>query len=118
VVSVQNHYNIAQREGDDVVDFCEERGIAFIPWFPLASGKLAGPGGPLDRVAGQLGATVPQVCLAWLLRRSPVMVPIPGTASVEHLRENHAAGGISLSDEQYEALVDARKPLRRWALAG
>ncbi len=117
VVSVQNHYNIAQREGDDVVDFCEERGIAFIPWFPLASGKLAGPGGPLDRVAGQLGATVPQVCLAWLLRRSPVMVPIPGTASVAHLEENCAAAGLTLSDAQYDELTGSRKPLRRWALS-
>jgi aryl-alcohol dehydrogenase-like predicted oxidoreductase len=118
VVTVQNQYNIAQRGADDVIDYCERHGIGFIPWFPLGSGKLSRPGGPLDTVAREVGATASQVSLAWLLRRSPVMIPIPGTSSVEHLRENHAAGGISLSDEQYEALVDARKPLRRWALAG
>jgi aryl-alcohol dehydrogenase-like predicted oxidoreductase len=118
VVTVQNQYNIAQRGADDVIDYCERHGIGFIPWFPLGSGKLSRPGGPLDALAREVGATASQLSLAWLLRRSPVMVPIPGTASVEHLRENHAAGGISLSDEQYEALVDARKPLRRWALAG
>ena len=118
VVSVQNQYNIAQRGADAVVDHCESNGIGFIPWFPLASGKLSRPGGPLDTVAHQLGATVSQVCLAWLLRRSPVMLPIPGTMSLDHLDENCAAGEIQLSDAQYEELSRARKPLRRWALAG
>ncbi len=118
VVTVQNQYNIAQRGADDVIEYCEQHGIGFIPWFPLGSGKLARDGGPVDAVARQVGATVSQVCLAWLLRRSPAMLPIPGTSSVAHLVENHAAGTISLSDEQYETLVGARKPLRRWALAG
>jgi pyridoxine 4-dehydrogenase len=116
VVSVQNQYNIAQRGADDVVDHCEGQGIAFIPWFPLGSGKLSRPGGPIDEVAGQLGATVSQVCLAWLLRRSPVMVPIPGTSSVGHLEENCAAAALTLTDDQYQMLTDARKKLRRWAL--
>ncbi len=118
VATVQNQYNIAQRGADDVIDYCEHHRIGFIPWFPLGSGKLSRRGGPLDTVARDVGATVSQVCLAWLLRRSPVMVPIPGTSSVDHLEENGAASRISLSDEQYETLVDARKPLRRWALAG
>ena len=118
VVTVQNQYNIAQRGADDVIEYCEQHGIGFIPWFPLGSGKLSRDGGPLDAVAQEVGATVSQVCLAWLLRRSPAMLPIPGTSSVAHLIENTAAATISLSDEQYEALVDARKPLRRWALAG
>jgi aryl-alcohol dehydrogenase-like predicted oxidoreductase len=118
VVTVQNQYNIAQRGADDVIEYCERHGIGFIPWFPLGSGKLSRDGGPLDTVAHEVGATVSQVCLAWLLRRSPVMLPIPGTSSVDHLAENCAAASISLTDEQYETLVDARKPLRRWALAG
>jgi aryl-alcohol dehydrogenase-like predicted oxidoreductase len=118
IVSVQNQYNIAQRGADDVVDYCTVQGIAFIPWFPLGSGKLSRDGGPLDAVAGELGATASQVSLAWLLRRSPVMLPIPGTSSVAHLEENCAAGRLSLSDDQYDRLVDARKPLRRWALGG
>jgi pyridoxine 4-dehydrogenase len=117
VVSVQNQYNIAQRGGDDVVDFCQGQQIGFIPWFPLGSGKLSRPGGPLDRVASELGATVSQVCLAWLLRRSPVMLPIPGTSSLAHLEENCAAAEFVLTDAQYEELTDARKPLRRWALS-
>jgi pyridoxine 4-dehydrogenase len=118
VVSVQNQYNIAHRGADDVIEFCEQRGIGFIPWFPLASGKLSRPGGPVDRVAQQLGAAASQVCVAWLLRRSPVMLPIPGTSSVDHLEENCAAAALTLSDAQFEELVDARKSLRRWALTG
>jgi pyridoxine 4-dehydrogenase len=118
IVSVQNQYNIAQRGADDVVDHCESQGIAFIPWFPLGSGKLSRPGGPIDDVAGQLGATVSQVSLAWLLKRSPVMLPIPGTSSLDHLEENCAAAGLTLTDAQYRELTDARKTLRRWALAG
>jgi pyridoxine 4-dehydrogenase len=117
VVSVQNQYNIAQRGGDDVVDFCLQHEIGFIPWFPLGSGKLSRSGGPLDRVASELGATVPQVCLAWLLRRSSVMLLIPGTSSVEHLEENCGASDVSLTEAQYEELTGARKQLRRWALS-
>ncbi len=118
LVSVQNHYNIAMRTADDVVEYCEQNRIGFIPWFPLASGKLSKPGGPIDRIAKQLGATVCQVSLAWLLRRSPAMLPIPGTSSLEHLEENCAAAALTLSDQQFLELSDARKPLRRWALAG
>lgn len=119
VVSVQNQYNLAQRGAEEeVVDYCEQHQIGFIPWFPLASGKLSRPGGPLDQVAQQLGATVSQVSLAWLLRRSPVMLPIPGTSSLQHLEENCAAAEIVLSDQQFQELADGRKSLRRWALAG
>jgi len=118
VVSVQNHFNIANRGAEDVVSYCEEHQIGFIPWFPLASGKLSRTGGPIDQVAGQLDATVSQVCLAWLLRRSPVMLPIPGTSSLDHLQENCAAADIRLSDAQFQELTDARKSVRRWALAG
>jgi pyridoxine 4-dehydrogenase len=117
IVSVQNQYNIALRSSEDVLDFCEQHEIGFIPWFPLASGKLAEPGGPIDQVARALGATVPQVSLAWLLRRSPVMLPIPGTSSLEHLEENCAAASITLTDDQFAELTDARKKLRRWALS-
>lgn len=116
IVSVQNRYNIAQRSAEDVLDFCELHGIGFLPWTPLASGRLAEPGGPVDRVANEWGVTPSQVSLAWLLRRSPVMVPIPGTSSREHLEENCAAAGVVLTDEQYQELADARKPLRRWAM--
>jgi aryl-alcohol dehydrogenase-like predicted oxidoreductase len=118
IATVQNQYNIGQRSADDVVDYCEEHHIGFIPWFPLGSGKLSRDGGPLDLVATELGATVSQVSLAWLLRRSPVVLPIPGTSSLDHLEENCAAVDIELSDAQYETLTDARKPLRRWVLAG
>jgi pyridoxine 4-dehydrogenase len=118
VVTVQNQYNIAQRGADDVLDYCESHHIGFIPWFPLASGKLSRDGGPLDTVGQELGATASQVSLAWLLRRSPVMLPIPGTSSVEHLEENCAASAVDLSDAQYAQLVDARKPMRRWAMGG
>jgi pyridoxine 4-dehydrogenase len=117
VVSVQNQYNLAQRGADDVLQYCEDQQMGFIPWFPLANGGLTSHGGPLDSIATQLGATSSQVSLAWLLRRSPVMLPIPGTSSVDHLEENCAARAISLSDEQFAELSDARKPLRRWALS-
>jgi aryl-alcohol dehydrogenase-like predicted oxidoreductase len=115
LVSVQNQYNVAQRSAEDVLEFCEQQQIGFIPWFPLASGKLSEPGGPIDQVAHELGATVPQVSLAWLLRRSPVMLPIPGTSSLAHLEENCAAASISLTDQQFDELSGARKKLRRWA---
>jgi aryl-alcohol dehydrogenase-like predicted oxidoreductase len=118
IATVQNQYNIGQRSADDVIDYCEAHQIGFIPWFPLGSGKLSRDGGPLDVVAGELGATVSQVSLAWLLRRSPVVLPIPGTSSLTHLEENCAAVDLELSDVQYDTLTDARKPLRRWVLAG
>jgi aryl-alcohol dehydrogenase-like predicted oxidoreductase len=116
IASVQNNYNIANRAADDVVDFCEQHGIAFIPYFPLANGKFSESGSPLDEIAGQLGVTASQVCLAWLLRRSPVMLPIPGTSSLAHLEENCAASAVELSESQYQELTDARKSLRRWVM--
>jgi pyridoxine 4-dehydrogenase len=90
-----------------VLDHCEKNGIGFIPWYPLASGSLAAPGGLLSFIAERLGATPSQVALAWVLKRSPVMLPIPGTSSVKHLEENTAAAGIELSDEDF-AELDAR----------
>jgi aryl-alcohol dehydrogenase-like predicted oxidoreductase len=100
VVTVQNEYNLEERESEDVLDHCEGEGIGFIPWFPLAVGRLAEPGGPLDRIAAAHDATPGQVALAWLLARSPVMLPIPGTSSVEHLEENLAAARLELSDDE------------------
>jgi pyridoxine 4-dehydrogenase len=116
IVSVQNQYNIAQRSADDVLEFCEQHSIGFIPWAPLASGKLSRPKGPLERVAMELGVSSSQVSLAWLLRRSSVMMPIPGTSTLAHLEENCAAAGITLSDAQFQELDEARKPMRRWAM--
>ena len=107
IVTVQNRYNLADRDSEDVLDFCTREALGFIPWFPIATGSLARPGGPLDRIARQLGATPAQLALAWLLHRSPVMLPIPGTASVAHLEENIAAAGLQLTDEQCEALARA-----------
>ena len=104
IVSVQNLYNLVNRKAEDLLDHCEEHGIAFIPWFPLATGKLAGAGGPLDEISREVGASPSQLALAWLLRRSPVMLPIPGTSSVEHLEDNLKAATIELTDEQFEAL--------------
>lgn len=118
LVSVQNLYNIAQREADDVVDHCEQHQIGFIPWFPLGSGKLSAAGGPLEGFASDLGATVPQICLAWLLRRSSVMLPIPGTSSLEHLEENCGASNVTLSDAVYQELTESRRAIRRWAMSG
>jgi pyridoxine 4-dehydrogenase len=118
LVTVQNIYNIAQRDYDDVVEYCEQHAIGFIPWYPLGSGKLSAPGGPLEGVASDLGVTVPQVCLAWLLRRSPVMLPIPGTSSIAHLEENCAAVNVTLSDAAYQELTDSRRAIRRWAMSG
>jgi pyridoxine 4-dehydrogenase len=104
VVSVQNRFNLVDRDSEDVLEATARRGIGFIPWFPLATGSLTGPGGPLDEVAGRRGATPGQVALAWLLARSRVMLPIPGTGSVEHLEENVAAAGIELDEEELAQL--------------
>jgi pyridoxine 4-dehydrogenase len=104
IVSVQNLYNLVNRKAEELLDHCEQHGIAFIPWFPLATGKLAGSGGPLDEISREVGASPSQLALAWLLRRSPVMIPIPGTSSVEHLEDNLAAATIELTDEQFQAL--------------
>jgi aryl-alcohol dehydrogenase-like predicted oxidoreductase len=103
VVSVQNKYNIEERTWESVVDYCEREGIAFIPWFPLQTGKLA-KGGPLEQIAKKKNATPAQVALAWLLRRARVMLPIPGTSKVKHLEENVAAAGIELTDSEFDAL--------------
>ena len=99
IVSVQNLYNLANRKSEDVLDYSAAEGLGFIPWFPLATGRLAASGGPLSRAAERLGATPSQVALAWLLHRSPVMLPIPGTAKVEHLEENVAAALLELDEE-------------------
>jgi aryl-alcohol dehydrogenase-like predicted oxidoreductase len=107
IVSVQNRYNLADRASEALLDHAEAHGIAFIPWFPLATGKLAGSGGPLDELAKELDAGPSQLALAWLLHRSPVMLPIPGTSSVAHLEENLAAASIELSDEQFRRLSAA-----------
>ncbi|CAM5554093.1 MULTISPECIES: aldo/keto reductase [Streptomyces] len=104
IASVQNLYNIAQRDSEDVLRYAEANDIAFLPWFPLATGQLARPGGPLARVAARLAASPSQVALAWLLHRSPVVLPIPGTSSVEHLEENVAAAALKLTQADYEAL--------------
>jgi aryl-alcohol dehydrogenase-like predicted oxidoreductase len=110
VVTVQNMYNLADRQSEAVLDFCEANGIGFIPWFPLAAGKLAGPDSVLARIAARLHASAGQVALAWLLKRSRVMLPIPGTGSVAHLQENVAAAGLSLNEADFAALdVAARK---------
>ncbi len=107
VVSVQNRFNLGDRASEDVLERCEELGICFFPWFPLAAGALAEPGGAAAEVAAAHGASSGQIALAWLLRRSPVIVPIPGTSSVRHLEENVAAASIELSDEEFEWLGDA-----------
>jgi pyridoxine 4-dehydrogenase len=104
VASVQNRYNLADREWEKVVDYCEEHGIGFIPWYPLQTGKLAARGGALAKIAAKHRATPAQIALAWLLKRSPVMLPIPGTSKVEHLEENVAAAKIELSDEEFAAI--------------
>ena len=104
IVSVQNRYSFADREWDYVVDYCESHGIAFIPWFPLGAGKVAGE--VLNKIAQAHQASAKQVALAWLLRRSPFMLPIPGTSSVEHLEENIAAATVHLTDEEYERLAE------------
>jgi pyridoxine 4-dehydrogenase len=104
VATVQNRYNLVDRGSEDVLDYCQEHGIGFIPWYPLAAGDLARPGSLLDRIAKAHGAAPSQVALAWVLKRSPVMLPIPGTSKVAHLEENVAAVNISLSDEDFAAL--------------
>lgn len=105
VASVQNRYNLGDREWESVVDYCDRGGIGFIPWYPLAVGKLAEDGGPLAEIAARHGARPAQVALAWLLRRTPVMLPIPGTSRVKHLDENVAGAGIELSDEEFASLA-------------
>jgi pyridoxine 4-dehydrogenase len=109
VATVQNSYNLADRHSDDVVDYCEAHGIGFIPYYPLGDGDLARPGGVLDTLAKAKGATPGQVALAWLLKRSPVILPIPGTSKVAHLEENMAAAALTLSDAEFAALDRKRR---------
>jgi aryl-alcohol dehydrogenase-like predicted oxidoreductase len=104
VATVQNRYNLVDRTSEDVVEYCTKKGIGFIPWFPLAAGDLAAPGSVLDGIAKKHNAAPSQIALAWILRRSPVMLPIPGTSKVPHLEENTAAVNIELSDEDFAAL--------------
>jgi aryl-alcohol dehydrogenase-like predicted oxidoreductase len=104
VATVQNRYNLVDRGSEDVLDYCEANGIGFIPWFPLAAGDLAKPGSILDGIAKAHDATPGQIALAWALKRSPVMLPIPGTSKVAHLEENVAAVNITLSDQEFTAL--------------
>lgn len=105
VATVQNRYNLADRGSEDVLDYCESNDIGFIPWFPLAAGDLARTGGSLDRIAHSHGGTVSQIALSWILKRSPVTLPIPGTSNVSHLEENVAACGIALSDDEFSQLT-------------
>jgi aryl-alcohol dehydrogenase-like predicted oxidoreductase len=107
IASVQNRFNLEDRAAEDVLEACEERRIGFIPWFPLASGNLARRGGALDEISERHGASPAQVALAWLLRRSPVMLPIPGTSSVEHLEDNLAAATLELADDEVDSLEQA-----------
>jgi aryl-alcohol dehydrogenase-like predicted oxidoreductase len=104
VVSVQNLYNLGNRQSEAVLDHCAQQGIGFIPWFPLAAGAMAKPGGALDQAAKRHGATLSQLALAWLLHRSPVMLPIPGTSSVKHLDENMGAAAVKLTDAEWAAI--------------
>lgn len=107
IVSVQNLYNVSDRSSEALLEHAEAHDIAFIPWFPLATGALARPGGPLEQVEQHHDATASQLALAWLLRRSPVMLPIPGTSSVAHLEDNLAAALVELTDEEFDTLSDA-----------
>ncbi len=107
VATVQNQYNLVQRQSEAVLDYCEANGIGFIPWYPLAAGDLARPGSVLDTIAHDHGAAPSQIALAWVLKRSPVMLPIPGTSKVKHLEENIAAADIVLSDAEFAALDKA-----------
>ena len=109
IVSVQNLYNLGDRKHEDVLEYCEKEGLAFIPWYPVAAGKLARPGGKLDTIAKRHGATVAQLSIAWLLYRSPVMLPIPGTSSVAHLEENVKSAEIVLSDDELKEIEEAAR---------
>jgi pyridoxine 4-dehydrogenase len=106
IVSVQNRYSLSDRGSEDVLEYCEQKGIAFIPWFPLAAGRLSGSNSPIRRVAAQLKATPSQVALAWLLARSPVILPIPGTSRVKHLEENVAAAGLKIAENGMRELSE------------
>ncbi|WP_369262903.1 aldo/keto reductase [Streptomyces sp. R35] len=112
IVSVQNLYNLANRNAEDVLDYAERENLGFIPWFPMATGRLARPGGPLDTLGKTYGASPSQLALAWLLHRSPVTLPIPGTSRVSHVEENTHAAQFTLSDTEFQALSQAVQPAR------
>jgi aryl-alcohol dehydrogenase-like predicted oxidoreductase len=112
IVSVQNQYNLSDRQHEKVLQYCEEHNLAFIPWFPVAAGKLAKAGGPLDQIAKQHNATVAQISLAWLLHHSSVLIPIPGTSSVKHLEENTAAAKLQLSAGEWKAIESAAEKVK------
>jgi aryl-alcohol dehydrogenase-like predicted oxidoreductase len=107
IVSVQNRYNLSDREHENVLRYCEKHQLGFIPWFPVAAGKLIASGGPLEALAKRHNISVAQLSLAWLLHRSPVMLPIPGTSSVKHLEENVAAAHVKLSDQEWKEVEGA-----------
>jgi aryl-alcohol dehydrogenase-like predicted oxidoreductase len=107
IATVQNRYNLSDRHSEPVLDYCTRENIGFIPWFPLATGKLAGPGSPLSKAANRLHATPGQMALAWLLRKSPVMLPIPGTSSVDHLESNTESGTVKMDDDLFQELERA-----------
>lgn len=107
IAAVQNLFNLSRRDAEPLLDYAEANDIAFIPWFPLATGKLVGDGGPLEELARKHDATPSQLALAWLLRRSPVMLPIPGTSSIEHLEDNLRGAEIELTDDEFAELTDA-----------
>lgn len=109
IVSVQNEYNLTTRKSEDILDYCEKHNLGFIPWFPVAAGKLAQPGGKLDQIARRHNATVAQLSIAWLLHRSPVMLPIPGTSSVAHLEENMKSADLQLSESEWQEVESAAK---------
>ena len=104
IASVQNEYNLGNRESEDVLAACEQAGIAFLPWYPLDAGDLARAGGPVEAIARERSATPAQIALAWLVQRSAVTIPIPGTSSLAHLEENMAAGGLELTDAELDRL--------------
>jgi pyridoxine 4-dehydrogenase len=107
IVSVQNLFNLSQRNAEPLMKYAESNGLGFIPWFPLATGKLAKEGGPLDKIAREHGASPSQLALAWLLKRSPALLPIPGTSTVSHVEDNIAAAQLELTDEEFTALSNA-----------
>jgi pyridoxine 4-dehydrogenase len=107
IVSVQNLFNLSQRDSEPLLDYAENNGLGFIPWFPLATGKLAKTGGPLDKISHEHGASPSQLALAWLLKRSPALLPIPGTSTVSHVEDNIAAAQLELTDQEFAALSTA-----------
>jgi pyridoxine 4-dehydrogenase len=107
IATVQNRYNLSDRDAEPVLDYCQREGLGFVPWFPMATGRLARPGGPLQRIADEHAVTPAQLALAWLLQRSPVLLPIPGTSTVSHLQENLAAALIELTPDQIQQLGSA-----------